>query len=389
MSLGKLLSITAGLITVFALTYSGLAPIWDLPLATEIDQTAKVFVVMLSGILSAFTGQKIRTEASLKSFENDAQILEEENKKFREDGLFKGIVSAQAIDATIPEEVTTEHAEFEETGARGFVYNVPINTYSAFKKAVNGNSYDIDNHYGAQCWDGAALLWQQLGKTLSTGGTGAAKGTWTHARTHNLGNDFVAVGRSNLRIGDVVVFDGLTYGHIGFVDKINDNDTIDVLGQNQVGNGNGAPFNVITMRTTSILGAFSFKNWRHETTTPTPQASKTITETLINDVISGKYGNGEVRKTALKNAGYNPSEVQNEVNAKLSTQKTATIKKIRVGSRVRTSAIKDQNGTYLNLKVLNDGNSYYTGTNSRGFAVLSTKNNRVRAAVAPQTLTEI
>lgn len=45
--------------------------------------------------------------------------------------------------------------------------------------------------------------------------------------------------------------------------------------------------------------------------------TKKVTDAIVNDVIRGKYGNGDARKTALANAGYNYSEVQAAVNAKL------------------------------------------------------------------------
>lgn len=42
---------------------------------------------------------------------------------------------------------------------------------------------------------------------------------------------------------------------------------------------------------------------------------------IANEVISGKWGNGEDRYTALKNAGYNPNEIQAEVNRILASEK--------------------------------------------------------------------
>lgn len=41
---------------------------------------------------------------------------------------------------------------------------------------------------------------------------------------------------------------------------------------------------------------------------------KPITPQLICDIIDGKYGNGNARKIALANEGYNPEEVQKKVN---------------------------------------------------------------------------
>lgn len=46
-------------------------------------------------------------------------------------------------------------------------------------------------------------------------------------------------------------------------------------------------------------------------------SKKPVTDAVVNDVINGKYGNGDARKKALEAAGYDYSEVQDAVNAKL------------------------------------------------------------------------
>ena len=53
--------------------------------------------------------------------------------------------------------------------------------------------------------------------------------------------------------------------------------------------------------------------------TPTPVSSinKKLNEEIANEVIAGKWGNGEDRKNKLTAAGYNYSEIQNIVNQKL------------------------------------------------------------------------
>lgn len=170
-------------------------------------------------------------------------------------------------------EVVEAHKEFEELGGQGAAYFVPINSYEDFRNAVNGKAFDIDGYYGAQCWDGAALLWQQLGRSLSTGGTGAAKGTWSvqSARTANAGNDFDLVTNfGDLKRGDVIVYGYGQYGHIAFVDQVN---PLRILGQNQMGNGSGAPFNIINASSSGFIGAFRFKRWN--VTPPKPAPSPT------------------------------------------------------------------------------------------------------------------
>lgn len=61
-------------------------------------------------------------------------------------------------------------------------------------------------------------------------------------------------------------------------------------------------------------------NKAEEKPEPTAQAEKTIAE-LAQEVIAGKWGNGEARKEALSTAGYDYTAVQAEVNKLLSKNK--------------------------------------------------------------------
>ena len=60
--------------------------------------------------------------------------------------------------------------------------------------------------------------------------------------------------------------------------------------------------------------------------TSTKPAKKSI-DTIAQEVINGKWGNGEERKFKLEKAGYNYSEVQSTVNNKLSGNGTTPSKK--------------------------------------------------------------
>ena len=44
------------------------------------------------------------------------------------------------------------------------------------------------------------------------------------------------------------------------------------------------------------------------------ESNKLDSMTIANQVLNGKWGNGEERKTRLKEAGYNPEEIQSLVN---------------------------------------------------------------------------
>lgn len=384
-NLAKRISIVAGVITAITLAYSGLAPVWNLPLATEIQQTGAVLVVLLSGILSAFTGQKLITD---KADQKEAQAIIDENIEMAAKGVFKGVKSSEELSKSTPNDLAPQHAQFEEEGGQGAIYSVSTSSYDAMRNEVIGRGFDIDGYYSFQCWDGAALLWQQLGRNLSTGGTGAAKGCWTHARDINTGNDFELVANQNaLRRGDVVVFGGGQYGHIGFVDSVNGDGTINVLGQNQNGNGNGSPFNVIRMSLGNFLGAFRLKKWNvaPPVVQPAP-VHKSVDNTVVSAVLRGDYGNGEDRKANLANAGYDYNEVQAAVNSTLN--ETSDVSTPQIGDYVTTTSNNDQNGVFLNLAIINDGNSVFSEVNSRGYAVLK-KDNIVRCAVPIGSLRKV
>lgn len=73
--------------------------------------------------------------------------------------------------------------------------------------------------------------------------------------------------------------------------------------------------------------------------TPQPTPTKKTNEELANEVIAGKWGNGEERKQRLTSAGYNYQAVQDIVNAKLGIKPSKTL---AVGTKVKT--IKTGNG---------------------------------------------
>ena len=55
----RIASIIAGILSALGLAYVGLAQIWNLPLANEINQSIAVVVQLISAVLAAFTGKSI------------------------------------------------------------------------------------------------------------------------------------------------------------------------------------------------------------------------------------------------------------------------------------------------------------------------------------------
>lgn len=58
----RIASIIAGLLSALGLLYVGLAQIWHLPYADDIQQTIGVLVSFISAVLAVFTGQSIASD---------------------------------------------------------------------------------------------------------------------------------------------------------------------------------------------------------------------------------------------------------------------------------------------------------------------------------------
>ena len=81
-----------------------------------------------------------------------------------------------------------------------------------------------------------------------------------------------------------------------------------------------------------------------KTSNDTVSNTKSI-DTIADEVIAGKWGNGTDRKTRLENAGYNYNEVQTAVNNKLSGKSTTSSKKSNETIANEVIAGKWGNGT--------------------------------------------
>ena len=78
------------------------------------------------------------------------------------------------------------------------------------------------------------------------------------------------------------------------------------------------------------------------TPAPAPKPSKKSNEEIANEVIAGKWGNGNDRKTRLANAGYDFNTIQKIVNQKLNVKPkpTAVYYTVKKGDNLSTIAQK-------------------------------------------------
>lgn len=182
-------------------------------------------------------------------------LIENENG---EEEVVENIVTIDEVDG---EKSMDECPEGEECGKGKFIY-APTNTFTAFKDYTLNKCWDLDERFGAQCWDLAAVFWENYtkdGRTLSTCGTGAAKGAWD-CKEQNAGDDFILITDPKyLQAGDWVIFSSGRYGHVGMALGSYNNGYVTLLGQNQGGKsckGGGSATNIINISLKSFSGAF-------------------------------------------------------------------------------------------------------------------------------------
>lgn len=182
---------------------------------------------------------------------------------------------------------------------------------------TKGKTYDMDGAYGPQCWDYGDYFWlQQVGRSLSTGGTGCARGCWTSApaRKANAGKEFALItDKKNLKYGDWVILNTGQFGHVGIVTAINlKKNTVTLQSQNQ-----GIIRNKVTSVTfnlMSFLGAFRYKAFWKSDKQVSHETVYTVKKGDTLSAIAIKYGT-TVKKLAKDNNIKNPNLIY--VNQKI------------------------------------------------------------------------
>lgn len=197
-------------------------------------------------------------------------------------------ITAPTVESVDGNQLVNECPEGEEDCGLGRYIWAPVETPTAFKDYTLGSCWDVDGWYGGQCWDLGALFWMNAtedGRTLSTCGTGAAKGAW-NCKEYNAGTEFDLIyDKTKLQAGDWVIFGSGQYGHVGMALGPYNNNYVALEGQNQGGKaceGGGAAANVINISLNSFLGAFRPKIYEQpEPTPPTPEPGDSVTYTYV------------------------------------------------------------------------------------------------------------
>lgn len=174
--------------------------------------------------------------------------------------------------------------------------SVDVTSYDTFRNAVNGNGFDCDNLYGAQCIDLFMLLNYNIGgysagyydgpPYVKAGPNEYVSECWTvtASRTYNAASNYdLITDVTKLKRGDMIILSGTFVnppGHNAFCDEDynpNHPTTISCLGQNQGGAyfpTGGACANVTDLYLTNFLGAFRLKRWQGPSPEPTVKKHK-------------------------------------------------------------------------------------------------------------------
>lgn len=256
----------------------------------------QIFEIVLAVIIGLFGGYGINllikpTEEGIYVEAATLELAEEQVEAVIETEDGEIVIDAPTVEAVDGNQLAEECPEGEECG-RGWYVNTA--TPQTFKSATYGQCIDTDGHYGSQCWDLANLFFQNYaGRTFSTCGTGAAKGS-LNCWAQNAGNEFEMIWDATaLQAGDIVVFTNGTYGHVGMAMGGYNNGYVALLGTNQGGvscYGGGSAANIINISLKNFGGAFRPKDYIIPEPAPEPEPAKPVeTNEVKYTYVKGDY----------------------------------------------------------------------------------------------------
>lgn len=156
--------------------------------------------------------------------------------------------------------------------------------------------------------------------------------------------------------GDLIYYDWQDSGkgdnvgeadHVGIVVSVSGN-TIKVIEGNK---GDRVAYRTLSVNGRYIRG-YGLPDFASKAT------SKKSIETIAQEVLDGKWGNGDARKTALKNAGYDPETVQKKVNELLASPSDTDNAKPKESNKVKyTKALQEAMNAAYSVGLAVDGSA--------------------------------
>lgn len=206
-------------------------------------------------------------------------------------------------------------------------------TYDEFFKKYNGKAVDFDGVAGVQCVD---LADQYLKDVFGITGiyVNGAREFYNNFETYPaLVKNFDRIPNTRdlvIQKGDIIVWGGGTWGHVGIGTGNGDINVFDSFEENTL--GKHEPSQVITHKFNGktgvnccypVLGVLRAKD---QTKVLGKNSSQKSINDIVEEVIAGKWGAGNDRKKKLTAAGYDYDQIQKLVNAKMTKQYIVTAK---------------------------------------------------------------
>lgn len=233
-----------------------------------------------------------------------------------------------------------------------------IDLYNSHKPLARGYAVKYTDEWCDTCVSAAAI------KAGAVDIIGTECGCEEHVKIFKSKGIWIEDGTITPQPGDIILFnwddntqpnDGYS-DHIGYVESVSGK-TITTI--------EGNKGEAVARRTLSV-GAGNIRGYARPkysgsssggNTSSSTSPKKSVSE-IADEVIAGKWGNGEARKNAITAAGYNYSEVQAAVNAKLSGSGTTASKKSNAEIAKEVIAGKWGNGTDRKKKLEAAGYEY-------------------------------
>ena len=281
--------------------------------------------------------------------ENNMKLVEQYNLT-QYDGKGDAIMGVTAQDVL---NVMRSWLGYSEANGK---YKQIIDLYNSHKPLARGYAVQYDDEWCDTTVSAAAI------KAGAVDLIGTECGCEQHVKIFQSKGIWIEDGTITPKPGDIILYnwddgtqpnDGYS-DHIGYVESVSGN-TITCIEGNK---GEAVARRTLKVGNGNIRGYARPKyGTGGSTSKPSTSGNKTVSE-IADEVIAGKWGNGDARKNALTAAGYDYSEVQAAVNAKVSGGNSASAKKSNAEIAKEVIAGKWGNGNDRKAKLEAAGYDY-------------------------------
>lgn len=355
-----------------------------------LDTASVIAIPFVNGVADLVTGiQSIRSstgwDSNVKSLEANLDDMEVKFDQIAKDTWdFLDTITSKTIkedfeEQGVDEELLEGEVISEEEAGKGGINNTYPNPY---RDAAQDTLVDPSTCYNRECVSYCAWKIAELtGKWLTRTGGMNAKDWVARLKENGYGTIVSAPQNGGKYVG---VSTAGTYGHVVWFEE---GTTI-------------SEYNYLTRGGFSVrsinLSAYTWVQIKAPATTTTTTTTATTTTTttkksdqeIADEVVAGKWGNGDERKQKLQAAGYNYDTIQAIVNAKLQPTTQPKETKVSATFAVGDTVVPTKLVDYTGHSLVQYDNSYVITQLDGNRAVLSARG-QVWAAMNTSSLRKV